>query len=141
MGPDGGYPNREAIEGILFGPDHDRPDHDVCECGASCDDLAHDSCVADGPDGPDGEPAECPPPRQRWLHWPKLHLYEPEAGIFNFCIPPQFINPPPPLPPGRFFPVPVRPAFAQREDSGYGLLNGHGGPDSGGPPSASAPCP
>jgi hypothetical protein len=50
---------------------------------------------------------------------PKCHFYDPEAGIFNFCIPPQCINEPPPLPPGRFFPVPVRPAFAPRQLSTY----------------------
>ena len=61
--------------------------------------------------------SECRPPRSSLAcHLPKCHLYEPEAGIFNFCIPPQCINRPPPLPPGRFFPVPVPPAFAQRAD-------------------------
>jgi hypothetical protein len=59
-----------------------------------------------------------------WHHLPRFHLYEPEAGIFNFCIPPQCINPPPPLPPGRFFPVPAQPAFAERTEPSYGLLLG-----------------
>ena len=133
MSPEGGYSSREAIEGILFGPDDFGP-NGGCECGASCDDLAHDSCAADG------EHVECPPRRKLWQRLPKLHLYEPEAGIFNFCIPPQCINPPSPLPPGRFFPVPVRPAFAPRADSGYELLRGSGDPSSDDPPRASAPC-
>jgi hypothetical protein len=135
MGPEGGYPSRESIEGILFGPDGGC-ECGACEasCGAPCDDRACEPCAADG------EHVECPPHRKPWHHWLKLHLYEPEAGIFNFCIPPQCINPPPPLPPGRFFPVPVRPAFAPRADSGYGLLNGSGDPSSGGPSKISAPC-
>lgn len=52
-------------------------------------------------------------------------MYDPEAGIFNFCVPPQCLNPPPPLPPGRFFPVPVQPAFAQRADDGAGTAYGY----------------
>jgi hypothetical protein len=61
-----------------------------------------------------------------------LHLYDPEAGIFNFCVPAQCLNPPPPLPPGRFFPVPVQPVFTQRGDAGYGLVGGFGTADGAG---------
>lgn len=126
IGPEGRpYPSRESIEGVLFGNDRccGCP---RCEasCGAPSEDCAPEACAA----APVAcETAECPPPHRKfWHHLPKCHLYEPEAGIFNFCIPPQCINPPPPLPPGRFFPVPVRPAFAQRGDDGYSLLNGAG---------------
>jgi hypothetical protein len=44
--------------------------------------------------------------RRRW--------YEPEAGIFNFCVPPAAIGAPAPPPPGRFHPVPTRPVFSPR---------------------------
>jgi hypothetical protein len=57
-------------------------------CGSTCD------------DGSSGRP------RRRW--------YEPEAGIFNFCVPPGVIGAPPPPPPGRFHPVPTRPVFTPR---------------------------
>jgi hypothetical protein len=121
MGPEGrSYPSRESVEGFFLGPD----DRGLCgapeaSCGAPCEDGGPESC--DAPCAP----AECPPPRRKLLHHlPKFHLYEPEAGIFNFCIPPQCINPPSPLPPGRFFPVPVQPPFAQRAESSYGLLSG-----------------
>jgi hypothetical protein len=134
--PGGGYPSRESVEGLLFGPDRDGKR--VCReasCGAPSEDCEPDSALAEC------EPVECPPRRKPWHHLPKLHLYEPEAGIFNFCIPPQCINPPSPLPPGRFFPVPVQPAFAQREESGYGLLFGGDVSHGGDLPGAYAPCP
>jgi hypothetical protein len=126
IGPEGRpYPSRESVEGFFFGSG--------CDCGcnvseASCG-APSESCQTNTcpPESIAAEcpPADCPKPRRKfWHHLPKCHLYEPEAGIFNFCIPPQCINPPPPLPPGRFFPVPVRPAFAQRDDVGYGLLMG-----------------
>ena len=63
--------------------------------------------------------------RLHFHHFHRLHFYDPEAGIFNFCVPPQCLNPPPPLPPGRFFPVPVQPAFAQRADDGTGSAYGY----------------
>ena len=98
----------DSLRGILGGPNHPGG----CEtcatpCGAACDECGSPPCE----DGP-----ECSPPceHRRW-HLPKCRFYDPEAGIFNFCIPPQCINEPPPLPPGRFFPVPVRPAFAPRQ--------------------------
>jgi hypothetical protein len=137
MGPEGGYPSRESVEGILFGPD--RRDDGSCSdamYGTDGDECACDTCRSES------EQAKCPPPRERrklWERLPKLHLYDPEAGIFNFCIPPQCINPPAPLPPGRFFPVPVRPAFAPRQESSYGLLSGDGDANGGGPPCADAP--
>jgi hypothetical protein len=39
------------------------------------------------------------------------------GSVFNFCLPPACITGPPPLPPGRFFPVPTRPAFCPRGTS------------------------
>lgn len=143
MGPEGGFPSRESVEGILFGPDNGCTS-DCCEasseasCGAPSDDCFDTAC------SPECESGACAPPHPRrklWHHLPKLHLYEPEAGIFNFCIPPQCINPPSPLPPGRFFPVPVQPAFASRQESSYGLLNGSGRPNGDVAPAASTLCP
>lgn len=142
MGPEGGFPSRESVEGILLGPDRggDRGCYEA-SCGVPCDDEPDTACSAECGS------RQCAPPHPRrklWHHLPKLHLYEPEAGIFNFCIPPQCINPPSPLPPGRFFPVPVQPAFAPRLESGYGLLSGHGSLDSlnsDGSPPVNALCP
>jgi hypothetical protein len=39
------------------------------------------------------------------------------GGVFNFGLPPACISGPPPMPPGRFFPVPTRPAFCPRDDA------------------------
>lgn len=125
IGPEGRpYPSRESVEGFLFGSGG------CCPCGrceASCGAPSEDCAPPPASTPENCESAACPPPHRKfWHHLPKFHLYEPEAGIFNFCIPPQCINPPAPLPPGRFFPVPVRPAFAQRGEDGYGLLMGGG---------------
>lgn len=128
--PEGGYPTRESIKDFFVGCDG------PCRCGqcgpdeVSCG-LPSDDCAAAEPDEPPYDTASsavaaCEPPCEEkpklWhrLHLHRLHWYDPEAGIFNFCVPPQCLNPPPPLPPGRFFPVPVQPAFAQRADGGYG---------------------
>jgi hypothetical protein len=132
IGPEGRpYPSRASVEGFLFGPDGccrcGRCERCEASCGAPSEECAPEVCAETC------EVAECPPSHRKfWHHLPKCHLYEPEAGIFNFCIPPQCINPPSPLPPGRFFPVPVRPAFAQRGDDGYGLLMGADGYGAGG---------
>jgi hypothetical protein len=139
MGPEGGSRSLESVEGILFGPDSGSASG-CCEpsCGAPSDECLDTACDHEC------EGVACAPPHPRrklWHHLPKPHLYEPEAGIFNFCIPPQCINPPSPLPPGRFFPVPVQPPFASRPESSYGLLNGSGGPNSDGAPAVSALCP
>jgi hypothetical protein len=130
VAPSGGCCNRSSLDRFFSGS---ACGCEFCSteasCGAPSGDLPCESCPSECPPQcpAPGETAECRPPRKRiWhhLHLPKCHLYEPEAGIFNFCIPPQCINPPSPLPPGRFFPVPTRPAFAQRDDYGYGLLMG-----------------
>jgi hypothetical protein len=137
IGPEGRpYPSRESVEGFFLGPGDDCHGGAIeASCGTPSDDCPPDACAANC------EPCACRPPRKKfWHHLPKCHLYEPEAGIFNFCIPPQCINPPSPLPPGRFFPVPVQPAFAQRADSGYGLLMG-GDASGGGIAPPVAPCP
>lgn len=109
IGPGGSHPSRGAIENMLTGTDR------ICNCAAceaSCG-APYDDCDLSNCDSED--PAACLTQASRkkpWHHLPKFRLYEPEAGIFNFCMPPSYIHPPPPLPPGRFFPVPVRPAFA-----------------------------
>lgn len=76
---------------------------DEAGCGVPCSSACNDgSCTGAGCVHP-----MCP--RFLTCDW-----YEPEAGIFNFCMPPASIGAPPPPPPGRFFPVPTRPAFAPR---------------------------
>jgi hypothetical protein len=131
VGPHGGVPTPAAMQEYFLGPDGVRCNRhcDRCEatCGAPCDDCVSEieaPCETPVP----CETAACEPRPKLWhrLHFHRLHCYDPEAGIFNFCIPPQCLNPPPPLPPGRFFPVPVRPAFSQRGDAGYGLVGGFG---------------
>jgi len=77
------------------------------DCGECCDDGCGDACtdeVACQRDASHGPKCRCP----------RCHLYSPEAGIFNFCMPPASLAALPPPPPGRFFPVPVRPVFAPR---------------------------
>ena len=117
VAPNGLEPTSESIRGILWGPCHGG-EHGHCK--APCGAAGGESTACDECDCPPGESSpcdggsECEPACERRpkCHLPHCHLYDPEAGIFNFCIPPQCINEPPPLPPGRFFPVPVRPAFA-----------------------------
>jgi len=111
MAPEGLEPNSESIQGELWGPNQGGEcGAREAQCAAACDEIAAcDEC--DCPPCDDGHRTKC--------HRPSCHLYNPEAGIFNFCVPPQCINEPPPLPPGRFFPVPVRPAFAPRQLSTY----------------------
>jgi hypothetical protein len=146
--PEGGYPDRASIECFFCGPKHGCPCGEAeTSCGAPSDECGPASCpIACQAECTSECPAECtraecrPPRRKLWEHLPKCHLYDPEAGIFNFCIPPQCINPPPPLPPGRFFPVPSRPAFAQRGDVDYSLLNSQYDRSKQFPP-ACAPCP
>jgi hypothetical protein len=77
--------------------------------------VALDEC-GDGHCGSTCEGGPCRGLRRRW--------YEPEAGIFNFCIPPGVIGPPPPPPPGRFHPVPSRPVFAPRPSMALVLPGG-----------------
>jgi hypothetical protein len=154
--PEGGYPTRESVQEFFLGSGR------ACGCGrcgdgeASCG-LPSDDCatevdtVAPCETATPCEAAACPPgecePRPKFwhrLHFHRLHFYDPEAGIFNFCVPPQCLNPPPPLPPGRFFPVPVQPVFTQRGEVGYGLVGGFGGADGTGNgdcgPALDAPC-
>ncbi len=126
VAPDAQGPTSESFREILWGPNH----RSGCKtCDAPCDapsDADCEKCDSPPCDSPscEGDP-ECAPPCEPWrFHWPHCHLYDPEAGIFNFCIPPQCINEPPPLPPGRFFPVPVRPVFAPRQLSTYAPPNG-----------------
>jgi len=120
MGPKDFAPSRESIDAILWGPGEGC----TCgrcstQCGAACDEEIAAACE------PPCEEADCPSPAASngWCHQrlPKCHLYEPEAGIFNFCVPPACIHDPPPLPPGRFFPVPVRPVFSPQPTPSYAL--------------------
>ena len=108
VAPDTQGPTSESLREILRGPQH----HSGCATCIAPSDAPSEAC-----DGPpcEGGPECAPPCKPRRWHLPNCRLYDPEAGIFNFCIPPQCINEPPPLPPGRFFPVPVRPAFAPRQ--------------------------
>lgn len=141
--PEGGYPTRKSVKEFFVGCDG------PCRCGscgpgeATCG-LPSNECAATvtveplrdtaAPDAT-AAAAACEAPCEAtceqkprfWhhLHLHRLHMYDPEAGIFNFCVPPQCLNPPPPLPPGRFFPVPVQPAFAQRADYGTGSAYGY----------------
>jgi hypothetical protein len=115
VAPDAQGPTSESFREILWGPNQGSCRACDPPCGAACDECDSPAC--------EGSPECAPPCKRRWLHWPHCHLYDPEAGIFNFCIPPQCINEPPPLPPGRFFPVPVRPAFAPRQLSTYAPPN------------------
>jgi hypothetical protein len=133
--PEGGSPSRASIQEFFCGPNHGCPcDGEEATCGAPSSDSPPASCTAEC------TPPDCGPTHRKWWdHLPKCHLYDPEAGIFNFCIPPQCLNPPPPLPPGRFFPVPVRPAFAERGESDYSLLN-HSYDRGGSLSGANAPC-
>ena len=121
VAPEGSPLTRESLETILWGPD------DGCTC---------DLCAAaDQAQCDEGEPAACEEPRRQaalarlhslreHCHLPLSDYYDPEAGIFNFCVPSGCIQPPPPLPPGRFFPVPARPVFAPQPTPAYALPPG-----------------
>jgi hypothetical protein len=153
VAPEGGQPMRESIKEFFVGCEGPcrcgrcgpGGGSDCCsECEATCG-LPMTECAtevalpAPAVEAPSEavaatEPAACEPPCEEkpplWArlplhHFHRLHFYDPEAGIFNFCVPPQCLNPPPPLPPGRFFPVPVQPAFAQRADYGTGSAYGY----------------
>lgn len=149
VGPNGGVPTPATMQEYFLGPDGVRCNRHCEYYEASCGAPSSDGTIqSDVPcNEPDAcEQVACEPRPRLWhrLHLHRLHCYDPEAGIFNFCIPPQCINPPPPLPPGRFFPVPVQPAFAQRGDAGYGLVGGFGagstcGNDTGCPTPPSGP--
>ena len=91
-----GLDDRYASEGGQFEP-LALDDYAAGACGSTCD---------------DGEcPSACDD-RQGLSR--RRRFYEPEAGIFNFCVPPATIGPPAPPPPGRFHPVPTRPVFSPR---------------------------
>jgi hypothetical protein len=122
MGPEGFAPSRASIDAILWGPE------ETCTCGRGQVPCGS-ACEEENPMASESpcQEAACPPPAKShgWLHrFSKCHLYEPEAGIFNFCVPPACIQEPPPLPPGRFFPVPVRPVFSPQPAPGYALPSG-----------------
>jgi hypothetical protein len=133
----GPLPTRHAIENFF-----------CSRCG--CEYAGEPSCGApsDCPNcGPEFDAATCPPThchKKPWHHLPKCKLYDPEAGIFNFCMPPACIHPPPPLPPGRFFPVPVQPAFAPHPYSllgqGAGAGGAYGANGAGDPPYPTQQC-
>lgn len=144
--PDGGYPTRESMKEFFLGSGTGCGCDQVGNCEATCG-LPSGDCAAQVAAAPSdaaacGASCEAKPKFWHHLHLHHLHLYDPEAGIFNFCVPPQCLNPPPPLPPGRFFPVPVQPAFAQRADSGYKMVGSAYGSGNcaSGAPGASAPC-
>jgi hypothetical protein len=161
--PEGGYPTHESMQEFFLGSGRTCGCGRCANCEASCGlpaaDCVTEVAAAAAPcdtapyEAPALETAacataECEPRPKFWhrLHFHRLHLSDPEAGIFNFCVPPQCLNPLPPLPPGRFFPVPVQPVFTQRGDAGYGLVGGFGGADSAGDgsgncgPALNAPC-
>lgn len=142
VAPEGGQPMRESIKDFFVGCEGPcrcgrcGPGSNECcsECEANCG-VPMTACATEVAVTPTWEvpaaaseapcDAACEEKPKLWHrlhfhHLHRLHFYDPEAGIFNFCVPPQCLNPPPPLPPGRFFPVPVQPAFAQRADFGYG---------------------
>jgi hypothetical protein len=103
---------------------------DRCQC--ACESCAGESCDEPSCGCPSGEGCECGPESCAAPHChdgkcklPGCGLYEPEAGIFNFCTPPIALAGMPPPPPGRFFPVPVRPVFSPQA-WGYGYGGGAG---------------
>jgi hypothetical protein len=121
IGPEGWSAGANSMDGLMCA--HDRP----CQChhgrqhpGDSCG----DACIEDG-DSCDSEWSGGPSsPRLRTLIdglRSRCHWYEPEAGIFNFCVPPASLGELPPPPPGRFFPVPTRPVFIPQEAEAVAL--------------------
>jgi hypothetical protein len=157
--PEGGFPMRDSMHEFFLGSGGSCRCGRCQECEATCGLPSGDCAPALEAPAPCETPAPCDTaacePRPKFwhrLHFHRLHLYDPEAGIFNFCVPPQCLNPPPPLPPGRFFPVPVQPVFSQRGEVGYGLVGGYGAGDGAGDgagngsgggncaPSLNAPC-
>lgn len=148
--PEGGYPTRESVKEFFLGNGTGCGCSHCGECEAGCG-LPSGECAAEVPIAPPCDAVACEAPcaapceekPKFWhrLHLHRLHCYDPEAGIFNFCVPPQCLNPPPPLPPGRFFPVPVQPAFAQRADYGYNMVGGAYGSGSCAPGAPIAPVP
>lgn len=147
MSPAGSLPGRHSIENFFHGGGCccGHCDEPTCEAPYECDcppsDCQAGDCQACSAEF---DAATCPPhchKKKLWHHLPKCKMYDPEAGIFNFCMPPACIHPPPPLPPGRFFPVPVRPAFAPQPTSmlGYGVNGAPGGPGEPGYDTA-VPC-
>lgn len=100
-----------------------------CGCEPSCGCSAHCGGECACPSGDEcGEvPCEqdcCPPHKRSILSC--HHYYDPEAGIFNFCTPPAKLGALPPPPPGRFFPVPVRPVFSPQPYPAYAMGAGYG---------------
>lgn len=131
IGPRNWLTPRHAIDGLMCdhgsqcgcGRGHHGPRCHECgdTCGCSEDDSVHcgDACEDAGWEPKRAEEEPLAPltitiPRFRIPH---RKWYEPEAGIFNFCVPPAVIAELPPPPPGRFFPVPARPVFAPQPAS------------------------
>ena len=115
-------------------------DECTCACPDDCGTACATKCRGEGCQGEACHHAHTGH-KKRLL--PKL--YEPEAGIFNFCTPPIALMATPPPPPGRFFPVPVRPVFSPQPVAyGYGNANGYadGNGNAGGEAGAygCAPC-
>jgi hypothetical protein len=112
IGPEGWTGGANSMDDLTCV--HDRPcacQHGCQHPGESCGDV----CIDEGD--------SCQTQWNGPTHSPRLaflidrvrarcHWYEPEAGIFNFCVPPASLGELPPPPPGRFFPVPARPVFA-----------------------------
>ena len=97
------------------------------ECTCACPDDCGEACSTDcRGEGCKGDACHDHHAGHKKHALPKL--YDPEAGIFNFCTPPIALMATPPPPPGRFFPVPVRPVFSPQPTAyGYGYGSGEAG--------------